>query len=254
MKWKNVIIRKSKMGSYLVEAAVVIPVFVLSVMMFMSAVPILSDAEHTLFSISDEVRFECLKSAIRRNPGMLPLRLNGRIFLEEEDMTRFRVKSYQYLYDNGEIGDLLTVTFRATFQGHDPLGLFDDVTFDGTVTARAFTGKLHRESPQKNGSADDQIVYIFPEWGSRYHGKHCSYVKASCQMVYLSQETKADYNPCKLCEAKSAQIGSPVFCFMESGRVYHLAECRIVDRYYVEIEKQKALTQGYTPCTKCGGS
>ena len=52
---------------------------------------------------------------------------------------------------------------------------------------------------------------------------------------------------------KRQRLGSPVFCFQESGMAYHTADCRIVERYYVEIEKGKAEEQGYTPCSKCGG-
>lgn len=237
------------------EAVIIVPVFIISVLMLITIIPMTAGCENVTFSVCDELHAESVKSAFRENPAALPLSLQLRIKEENSRMSSFRVRFYRYLYTEGEMEDLLQVDVRAVFSEKNPIGILSSVTFDGRVRARAFTGKLHKTPPGASGGdeADDRIVYIFPEWGTRYHGKQCTYVKASCQMVYLSQTIKKDYTPCKLCDASSARIGSPVFCFQESGRAYHTAGCRIVERYYVEIEKGKAEEQGYTPCSKCGG-
>lgn len=237
------------------EAVIIVPVFIMSVLMLITMIPMMAGCENVTFSVCDEIHAEAVKSAFRKNPAALPLVLQQRVEDENDRLTSFRMRFYRYLYTEGDLEDLLQADIRAVFSQKNPMGLLSTVTFDGRVRARAFTGKLHKYPPGSSGEGekDDQTVYIFPEWGMKYHGRQCTYVKASCQMVYLSQTIKGGYTPCKLCDAKSARLGSPVFCFTESGRAYHVAGCRTVERYYVEIEKGKAEEQGYTPCSKCGG-
>lgn len=237
------------------EAVIIVPVFIISVLMLITIIPIMAGCENVTFSVCDELHGESVKSAFRQNPAALPVVLQSRVKSENSRMDSFHIRFYRYLYAEEEIEDLLQVDVRAVFSEKNPIGILSAVTFDGRVRARAFTGKLHKYPPGSSGNEeeDERIVYIFPEWGTKYHGKQCTYVKASCQMVYLSQNIKGSYTPCKLCDAQSARLGSPVFCFQESGRAYHTADCRIVERYYVEVEKGKAEEQGYTPCSKCGG-
>lgn len=245
----------NKKGTYILEAVISMPVFIAAVIALMSLVPISAVCENIVFSAVDEMRMESVKTAFRKNPAALPMVCGNRIKQENSKLTSYQTRFYRYLYQDEGIEDLLSLDFSAEFSQKSPAAVFDSVVFDGTVTARAFTGKIHKKPPasQDQSPEDDKIVYIFPEWGMRYHGKSCTYVKANCRMVTLSQDTKKGYAPCKLCNAKSAQIGSPVFCFESSGRVYHLAECRVVERYYIEIKRSEAKAKGYSPCLKCGG-
>lgn len=245
--------RSLRRGSYIVEAAIVMPIFIAATVALMSLVPTFAACENLVFSAADEMRMESVKSAFRKNPAALPVLVKNRICGENPRMDSCQVIFYRYLYQDNGIEDLLLLDLRAAFSENSPAGVFDAIRFDARLKGRAFTGKIHKTPPGAGQAEDDTIVYVFPQWGTRYHGKHCTYIKANCQMVYLSQDTKKGYTPCSLCNASFAQIGSPVFCFTESGRVYHLAECRVVERYYVEMEKGKAISQGYTPCSKCGG-
>lgn len=250
MKW----LKHTKAGSYIVEAVIVVPVFIMAVLMLITIVPIIASCENAAFAAADEMSLETMKSVYRENPLALPAVVRHRMTEENPKMTSYRNREYRYLYTEKEIDDLISLKFRVIFEEKNPMGLFSRVVFDGRVTARAFTGKIHKEPPMADADEeDDKIVYIFPEWGKRYHGKNCTYVKANCQMVYLSQQTKGKYKPCKLCHARSAQIGSPVFCFTSSGQVFHTAECRMVDKYYIETTKKICEEKGYTPCSKCGG-
>lgn len=240
-----------KRGSYLVEAALTIPIFIISVFMLISVIPVYSAVENVIFSTTDELRLEAVKSAVRESRHVFPAILRGRIYTENQRVEWFQLSSWQYLYSKGSFDDLLSVSIRMTCSGDDALNLFQHASFEGKITARAYTGTLHQYAP--GSDTDTQIVYIFPEWGSRYHQRTCTYVKENCQMSYLSQETLKRYNPCKLCHAKSAQIGNPVCIFGQYGEVYHVPDCRLVERYYLQIEKGKAIKQGYSPCGKCGG-
>lgn len=251
MKWSR---HMNKQGSYIVEAVIVLPIFIAAVIALMSIVPVTASCENMVFATTDEMRLESVKSAFRKNSAALPISALSRIKDENPKAKSCHIVSYQYFYEEHDISDLISLQFRAVFSQNSPAGIFDSVIFDGKVTARAFTGKLHKEPPCGDGDlADDQTVYIFPEWGMRYHSSTCTYVKAACRLVYLSQNTKREYKPCSLCNASSARIGSPVFCFTASGKAYHTADCRTVDRYYVEISRRNAQEKGYSPCSKCGG-
>lgn len=244
----------TKQGSYLVEAVIVVPIFILAVLALISMIPVTAACERMIFATTDEMRLESAKSAFRKNPAALPPLLAHRITEENREVTDYDTTYYRYLYEKNGIEDLFSISFRSFLQEKNTLGLFDHIEFQAKVTARAFTGKLHRKPPNGAQEEDeDKTVYVFPEWGMKYHQRQCTYVRANCQMVYLSQKTKRQYAPCKLCKAGSAPIGSPVFCFNQNGQVYHLAECRTVDRYYVEMDKHSAVEKGYRPCSKCGG-
>lgn len=250
MKW----LKRTKAGSYIVEAVIVIPVFIMAVLMLISIIPITAVCENTAFAVADEMHIEMVKSAFRKNSGALPVLLRHRIVTENPKINFCGIKDFDYLYSDENIDDLLHLDMEIIFREKNPMGLFSSVNFQCKATARAFTGKYHSIPPcSSEDSDDDKIVYIFPEWGKRYHGKNCTYIKSNCRMVYLSQDTKKDFRPCQLCHAGSALIGSPVFCFMQNGRVYHIAGCRTIDKYYVETTKKECESRGYTPCSKCGG-
>lgn len=250
-------LRNTKKGSYIVEAVIVVPIFIMAVVMLMSIVPIVATCENVNFAAADEIHLECMKTAFRKNPAALPVAVKHRIYQENEKINSCKIRRYGYLYRAKGIDDLITLQLRVNFKEKNPLGLFSSVDYDGRITARAFTGTLQKQPPAERSEFEEEkeshIVYIFPEWGKRYHSQGCTYVRSNCQMAYLSQDTKKKYSPCRLCGAKSAQVGSPVFCFRSSGEVYHLSGCRTIDKYYIEIEKEDAEGKGYTPCSKCGG-
>lgn len=252
MRWLKRINRK---GSYIVEAVIVLPVFIAAVIALMSIVPVTASCENMIFAATDEMRLESAKSVFRKSSVSLPAAALSRMKDENPRVKNCHILSYRYLYEEHSISDLLSLQFRAVFSQNSPAGIFDSIIFDGKVTARAFTGKLHKIPPCEGSDQDDdnKTVYIFPEWGMRYHASTCTYVKAACRLIYLSQDTMGAYKPCSLCNASSARIGSPVFCFTASGKAYHMADCRTVDRYYVEISRKKAQEKGYGPCLKCGG-
>ena len=251
--WKKPMNRMGKKGSYLVEAAMILPIFILAVLMMISAMPALSTAENTAFAVCDELRLESAKAAFVSESATMKLRIKSRVLGENPKAAGFRFTSCKYRYRKNGIDDLITVKYRYSYGGNDSQNLFKSAGFTGQMTVRAFTGKVHQKAPVETRDEDDRTVYIFPQWGMRYHRKSCTYVTGSCQMVYLTSQIKSQYQSCKLCQAKSAQIGSPVFCFTKYGEAYHVAGCSTIKRYYVTIGQHKAESQGYTPCSKCGG-
>lgn len=251
--WKKPMNRMGKKGSYLVEAAIIMPIFILAVLMLISAIPALSTSENTAFSVCDELRLESAKAVFVEEKATMKLRIKSRMAKDNPKATVFHFTSCKYLYQKNGIDDLITVKYRFLYDGNDIQNLFVCAGFSNTMTIRAFTGKIHQDRPVTETKQEEAQVYIFPQWGMRYHQESCTYVTGSCQMVFLTENIQKQYQSCKLCNARSAQIGSPVFCFTKYGEAYHVAECSTIKRYYVTIGQQKAKSQGYTPCSKCGG-
>ena len=247
----------NKRGSYIVEATIVVPLFIMAVMMLISLIPIIGQCENITYGAADEMRLEMAKSAFRKNPAAGPLALKLRVSTENDRLTDFRVTGYRYLYSRNSIDDLITVSFTAGFSEKNPLGLFSRVRFSGRLTGRAFTGTRYKDVPQTRedleAPVESEPVYIFPDRGVCYHGKNCSYVRSNCQMIFLSQDSRKKYHSCPNCNSDRAAIGTPVFCFPDDGEAYHYGSCSSVSKYYLEIEKSQAIKKGYVPCSKCGG-
>lgn len=253
MQW----IKNTKRGAYILEAVIVVPIFIIAVMMLISIIPMIASCENIIFSTVDEMKQENIKANFRKNPVALSTGIRYRIYEENKNISVWKLNRMDYIYSSKGIDDLISIEFKTVFSEKNPLGLFSSVIFEGKVTSRAFTGRVFKQPPTAREEfevdKEEQWVYIFPQWGKRYHGKTCTYVSSACQMSYLSQDLKRRYSPCRLCNAKSAQVGTPVFCFVISGQVYHKAGCRIIDKYYIQIEKKDAKAKGYSPCSKCGG-
>lgn len=237
----------SKRGDYVIEATLILPIFIIATVTIMSIVPIIGTFENINYSAVDEMRFEVIKSHFRDNPVALPLKTKSRIKSENSWLNSVHIMEYRRNYSDNNIDNLQKIWIRATITDRLIFGLFKKVKYDEVVVARAYKGSYTKFTPDKN-----QVI-IFPEWGKKYHNDSCRYVKASCELKYLTKSLAKDYLPCKLCHAASAQLGSPVFCFNKSGKVYHIQNCKIVEKYYIWVGKRDAMSRNYTPCSKCGG-
>ncbi len=244
-------IRMNKRGSYIVEAAVILPIFILTVVVLAGIIPWIAVCENITFSAADEMRLETVRTYLtdKGSPLALPARLKNRVERENSQLSTFTVTEYRCGYSENEIDDLITLDFRAGSRQKNPAGSFSSTAFSGSLTGRAFTGSYHKVV----SDYDSNRVCIFPENGTKYHDRECTYIKSNCELVYLSQSVKASYHACPNCNSENAKIGTPVFVFESSGRAYHLGSCRSVDRYFIEVGREEAEKKGYTSCKKCGG-
>ena len=241
--------RFGKRGSYIVEASVVIPIFVLAVIMLIGIIPVIACCEGIIYSAAEEMRMEMALSAFRSNPAALPIKAEIRMKKENPDASGIRITSYRYLYQEDGTDDLIRLRVRASFRKGNSPGLYGNVRFIGTIRGRAFTGTYYHED---ENAAGDETVYIFPQRGYSYHNAGCTFVRKGCRQVYLTNDLKKHFRACPNCHAKEAEIGSPVFIF-QYGEAYHTVQCSSVEHYCRAVRKSEAVRDGYTPCGKCGG-
>lgn len=247
----------SKQGSYILEAVIILPPFIIAMLLFMFVIPVISDCEEAIYISSDLMRAEQMKAHFVKEPASYPV---VNIAQTKEKCKSFGVvkcNRYRYLYSKNKIDDRITYEGKGVFSHRNLLAAVSKIEFNYKVTGRAFTGKYQKgESLPEDAflkKDKSEKVYIFPNWGKRYHNRNCPYLHPAAKMTVLTNGVKRKYKSCPLCGSKNARNGQMVFCFEKSGRVYHLGNCSTVDKYYIEIEKKEAIKKGYTPCEKCGG-
>lgn len=254
-KGKTCSAKINRKGSYMVEAAVILPAFIIAMLLLISIIPAIRTWENMNFGVVEELRLEMAKNVLRKNPAALPITLNLRIRKENPSLESFRITGYRYLYSEkagfsstlrGD--DLISVSFAGKINEKNPLGAISSIRYSGSVVGRAFTGSYY-------GGKDSggPTVYVFPDAGTHYHNKSCRYLKAACHQVYLNGNTRSRFHGCRNCGASKVPDGTPVFCFENSGEAYHLHNCRSVDKYYIGIGKNSAIEKGYRRCGICGG-
>lgn len=240
--------RPSKKGSYIVEAAVILPAFVITVFLLISIILAIGTWENLSYGCIEELRLEMAKNPIRKNLPALPVSVYSRVQRENHNLSFFYVSKYKYLYRDHDIDDLILIAFKGKLDKKNPLGAVSTLKYSGKIVGRAFSGTYY--GGKNDGGA---TVYIFPDKGEKYHNENCGYLNACCRQVFLNGNVKKKYHSCPNCKSKNAPSGSPVFCFERTGRAYHMADCKAVKKYYIGISKGAAVDKGYTPCSKCGG-
>lgn len=240
---------RDRRGMYIVEACIVMPVFIAAVLIMIQIIPVLSTCEDVTYSVADEMQLEGIKSCFREERGALPASVMLRGRNGRKSAGDLRITSYRYLYQEGEQEDLISLGYEIDFHRAIAFYRFRKVRFRSRVTSRAFTGSIH-EVP---GGSGGRRVYIFPERGEKYHSEDCRYVRANYRETYLTQEVKRKYHACPLCKSGGLRIGESVVLFERAGEAYHRKNCRSVDRCYIETTQKEAVDHGYHACSICGG-
>lgn len=245
---------RQRRGSYIVEAAIVVPLFIAATVLLIWIVPVLASWENVMYSAADEMRLEMVKTKFRKSGGALPAAVMVRARKNAPELTFLTVRPGPYLQRAGGMEDLVTIRMEAVFHPKSVLGSLIPVRFRETLTGRAFTGTNGRGGiPRTDFEEDDPRVYVFPEDGRKMHRAGCRYLRSACRMTWLSQSIRKQYHPCPNCGASGAALGAPVYVFQGYGEAYHLGGCHSVSKYYVEMSRSEALEKGYSDCSVCGG-
>lgn len=245
----------NKKGSYLVEAAMVFPIFVIATIILFTIVSMFAAAENTVFSVCDQLRLADLEAAFVKEAISLPMATIIRVKGENPGFSHVLVTDYDYLHEADGMKDLISISLSGNYKLLNliPIPRLNIVT--ERVRSRAFTGLYNPTSSGDSLSEPDypDKVYVFPAYGGRYHNRNCSFLNPACQRVFLTDKIKQDFNPCSICGSGEVQVGSSVYCFFTAGEVYHKSGCSMVSKYFEEMERADAVAHGYIPCAACGG-
>lgn len=244
-------------GFITVEAAIVLPVFLLAVIAMGYYIKVFGIMENVSYSMMDEASRAAANAYTVKVSPLLGKTVHDRIISDCTDAEGLRITEARYLYNDGDLDGMISL--RAEYHaGRDlPMDMGAVTELVTQIKCRGFTGTENAGTPmpfeemEKEGVWDP--VWIFPSDGEKYHGENCTYVTANARELVLTTAVKRKFAACKLCGAAEVPDGSYVYCFMENGEVYHKPDCRQVSRFTIEISRSEAIDKGYTPCSKCGG-
>ena len=245
--------RNTKKGNITVEAAIVLPMFIIAVVSIGFFINYAAERDSVFHCMTDEAQDIAGYAYVVKAPVGIKGRIESRVMDESSLLDRYNINSMTYMINDGRISVKSTGEILNTM----PVKMHDGIKFDCDILFRGFVpednaGELFTFDMMEM-SADGGIVWVFPVAGERYHEKDCPYIAVDARQVILSDEILKEFKPCDLCGAKNLPKGSIVYCFFNTGEVYHDGSCTSVDRYVVSMSRLEAEMKGYTPCSKCGG-
>lgn len=196
----------NRRGSYIIEAAICLPVLILSITALILIIRIMGICENICFSTAEDIVKMDLEAYKYRDSVSLCKKTENRI--KEENPVAFRVTRFKYLYSSSGMTDLIAFEGRADFNVVNAVGINGKINFEEKLLTRGFTGTLNiGESLDETEFNDDKPTYevvIFPKYGNRYHRKTCKYVTEIYKNEYKQEmekeeATKKRYSPCRIC-------------------------------------------------------
>jgi hypothetical protein len=249
--------QNTKQGSYTLEAAIFLPLFIVGILTIGFTIRMISTAENITFTATDEAR---LASSYAYNLPVAPLfasHLENRIVDENFYADKVKVERFRYLYQSGDSDGLISFRVNYWIGTGLPLGMIEGMEMTQQFRCRGFIGRTEKGVPipfeEMETNTEAITVWVFPDGGKRYHIKSCSFVSSYPVQMILNQDVRKHYAPCEKCDSAEAKDGTQVYCFQNYGETYHLYSCPTVDKYIISMEKTQAEARGYTPCLKCGG-
>ena len=245
-----------KKGSYLVEAAISLPVFIIAVIVLNSVILMYACIEDCSFIAANELRRCAAEAAIADTSITMPYRIRKEIEGGHSQVSSAKLIDCGFRTGRWGMDELLIVDYRLRLRTANPLGIKAEADYDLALATRAYVGRTRKDDAMSAEDFADEAsepVYIFPRRGERYHSKGCTFLRAAYTSGALSASIRKKYKSCPLCHSSRAGSGSLVYYFPADGEAYHQAGCGSLQRNYIEIEKSTAIERGYTPCGKCGG-
>jgi hypothetical protein len=247
---------RNRNGSYIVEAAVTLPLFLIAVLVMSSVILMYSCIESSSFMAASELRMGAAEAIFADTGILIPHRLKTNIISSHSQVESVRTIDYGFRTSRWGQDELILLTMNMKMRTRNPAGIKAAASYDLSLVTRAYVGKIRdaeKMTDSEMAGGDSEPVFIFPKRGERYHSKGCGFLTAASTSGALTSSLRRKYKPCPLCGSRKAGSGSLVYYFPSAGESYHLKGCSALQRNYIELDKKDAVSRGYTPCSKCGG-
>ena len=252
----NLRTRINKKGSYIIEAAITLPVFLISVIVMSSVILMYACIEDCNFIAANELRRGAAEAVIADTSPAVPYRIRKEIEEKHSQVGSARLNYSGLRTSRWGTDELLMVDYTLRLRTNNPLGINAAADYDLSLVTRAYVGRERDEtnmSAEEFADEDSAAVFIFPKRGEKYHSEGCDFLKAASRSGTLTPAIRKQYRSCPLCHSGRAENGALIYYFPAAGEDYHLPGCASLQRNYIEIDKSVAIERGYTACSKCGG-
>lgn len=248
---------RDEKGSFTVEAALCLPLFLLGVLTIAFCIRIVGVQGAVMQIAADETGRLALDTYAAPAGVLFEPALTARVYEQCEDVSRADVRGFRYLVQRSGRDGIISYSLLCDVDLPLPFPAAKGQQIRTTVAARAWIGKQSAGEPMPFSEMEEDgnsiTVWVFPQRGERYHTAGCTFVANKPRQMVLTQSLKGRYDPCPICDSAELPEGSLVYCYPAYGEVYHRANCSQVDKYIVPMDKEDAESRGYTPCSKCGG-
>ncbi|MEG1929704.1 MAG: hypothetical protein RR131_01065 [Anaerovorax sp.] len=262
--WGKINIKKHKRGFITVEAAIFLPVFLIGMLTLVYLIKILWMEEKAFFAFEQEAKFLAKtaygvsKEAYPAQGKAFELKVKGKLFHQMPfSVKNVNFKGSRYFYKQEGTEGLILAQLHYEAPLRLPVQLHKNLNIDETLLLRGFIGADEIYPPmgfeEMEKDKPFEPVWVFPRKGERFHKQNCTYICNKPKQMYVTEALKKQYDSCKLCQSAHIFQGGIVYCFTKTGQVYHSGTCKAVEKYVVEMNKEEAISRGYTPCMKCGG-
>lgn len=243
-------------GYVVVEAALILPVLVLSLLVIAFLIRVASVEENIMHIMTDESRLSMMRGYFVEKDVGLPFRVEKRA-CEEKTVSYSRVRNYWFAHADASDDGLISFDNKTVCRIDLPIFNTKEVELDNRLMCRAFIGGSPISGPMSfddmEREGDGEQVWIFPLFGLRYHAKDCRYLVPKPTEMSVSMAVRRGLRPCKLCRAKNLKQGDLCFSFLDYGDAYHNRDCNTLVKRAIPLDREDATKRGYTPCIKCEG-
>lgn len=247
---------KNKRGSYLVEATLMLPIFMIAIMVMSSIISAYSCIEDANYISANQLRKSAAVASKVNAYTVIHHQISSELSSNHSQIDGFIVSSAVYRKNMLGIDEVIALDTNMRLNTKNPIGFKAEANYKIKTVTRAYVGRVrkntHMTVDDLTGEGD-KTVYIFPKRGEKYHNKGCTYMNSKVISTALTPGLRKEFDPCPVCKSKKAKIGINVYYYPVEGECYHLNGCRVMERNYIEITKKIAERRGYTPCSKCGG-
>ena len=180
-------------GSYVVEAAIVLPIFMVAMIVLSAIVLFYASVEDANYIMVTELRKGAIEAIGTKTQPLLPITIKERISDNHPIVKSQRVKEYGFRKTQDEMDELIYIKLELYFKSNNPMGFLSEARYDASLMTRAYVGLQREEDPMSDAEFRNELadgVYVFPQDGKRYHNKTCSYVHAESKVVLLTDELR----------------------------------------------------------------
>ena len=138
--------RINKKGSYLVEAAIALPIFIIAVIVMSSVILMYACIEDCTFIAVNELRRGAAEAVMADTSIAVPHRIRKEIESGHSQVRSARMTDTGFRCERWGIDELLLVGFRLQLKTSNPLGIKAEANYDLAVATRAYVGRERDES------------------------------------------------------------------------------------------------------------
>ena len=137
---KIIKILREKNGHYIVEASIILPIFLIGIISLSGVISIYKAYENIYFTSVDEARLSMVNTYMIKEDLLLPSRVEKRIKQENKDVNQVNVFGFKSGFNEKDNNSLMAFSFNYKMNIKSPLPLVNKTEKEKQIVFRKFIG------------------------------------------------------------------------------------------------------------------